>query len=86
MTYMTSNLKLILSAVGVAALLASPAMAKSRHHDVAHSLANVPSDARAETYVPATSYPASQRVYAPSQPVPAHYGDLNPDFQLGGEK
>jgi hypothetical protein len=85
---MTSNLKLILSAVGVAALLASPAMAKSRH-DVARSLANVPSDARAESIAPAPSFapPAStQRVYAPDQPVPQHYRDLNPDFQLGGER
>jgi|HubBroStandDraft_3_1064219.scaffolds.fasta_scaffold2582374_1 hypothetical protein len=86
---MTTNLKLILSAVGVAALLASPAMAKSRHHDAARSLANVPSDARAESYAPASSYaPATstQRVYAPDLPVPAHHGDLNPDFQLGGDK
>ena len=84
---MTSNLKLILSAVGVAALLASPAMAKSKHHEGARALGNVPSDARAESYAPATSYaPASQRVYAPDLPVPAHHGDLNPDFQLGGDK
>jgi hypothetical protein len=85
---MTSNLTLILSAVGVAALLASPAMAKSKHHDAARALGNVPSDARAESYAPApnASAPASQRVYAPDLPVPAHHGDLNPDFQLGGDK
>ena len=85
---MTSNLKLILSAVGVAALLASPAMAKSRH-DVARSLANVPSDARAEAFAPAPSFTpptSTQRVYAAEQPVPSHYRDLNPDFQLGGEQ
>jgi hypothetical protein len=84
---MTSNLKLILSAVGVAALLASPAMAKSRH-DVARSLANVPIDARAEAFAPAPSVApvATQRVYAAEQPVPSHYRDLNPDFQLGGER
>jgi hypothetical protein len=78
---MTTNLKLILSAVGVAALLASPAMAKSRHH----ALANVPSDVRAETYAPAPSYaPAAsgQRVYAPDLPLPAHHSDFNPDFQI----
>ncbi len=86
---MTTNLKLILSAVGVAALLASPAMAKSRHHDIARSLASVPSDVRAESYAAAPSYaPAtsSQRVYAPDLALPAHHGDLNPDFQLGGDK
>ncbi len=41
---MKANLKVILSVVGVAALLASPAMAKQKRHE---KLLVVPSDARA---------------------------------------
>jgi hypothetical protein len=44
---MKANLKVVLSSVGVAALLASPAMAKTvRHHKAAPSAIYVPSDAR----------------------------------------
>ena len=81
---MTSNLKVILSAVGVAALLASPAMAKPVHHQqAAPSTVNIPADARAsvERNTPA------QQVYSPDVRVqPNQDGDLNRDFQLGGEK
>jgi hypothetical protein len=45
---MRTNLKVLLSAVGVAALLASPAMAKSRtrhHHYAAPVTVYVPNDA-----------------------------------------
>lgn len=80
---MTSNLKIILSAVGVAALLASPAMAKTeRHHQSAASTANFPADAHASVspYAPAVT------VYSPNVKVQPHSnGTLNSDFQLGGE-
>ena len=81
---MTSNLKIILSAVGVAALLASPAMAKAqRHQHKAPSLINVPADAQASAR---TNGPAVT-VYAPDVKVQAHpINGLNPDFQLGAEK
>jgi hypothetical protein len=81
---MTSNLKIMLSAVGVAALLASPAMAKAqRHQQKAPSLINVPADAQASVR---TNGPAIT-VYAPDVKVQAHpINGLNPDFQLGAEK
>jgi hypothetical protein len=81
---MTLNLKTILTAVGVAALLASPAMAKTqRHQQKEPSLINVPADARASInpYAPAVT------VYAPDMKTQAHpISGLNPDFQLGAEK
>jgi hypothetical protein len=81
---MKSNLKLILSAVSVAALLASPALAKShaRAHHVAPSLANVPADARGSV----ESYGPAQRVYSPNVYDPALHSGLTPDRQLGGER
>jgi hypothetical protein len=84
---MKSNLKVILAAAGVAALLASPAMAKShtRSHDVARALAHVPADTRGavDSYAPAPATSA-QHVYAPELPVAPQLRLLNPDFQLGG--
>jgi hypothetical protein len=79
---MTSNLKVILSAVAVAALAASPATANS------HMRANrfVPADARASA---ATPYVAHQVVtpYGAALPEQAHeMPGQAPDFQLGGEK
>jgi hypothetical protein len=82
---MTSNLKGILSAVGVAALLASPAVAKShvRTHHVAP--ATVPADAQA--YAPAYVAHPLVTPYAPNVQQPAHETPgPNPDFQLGSEK
>lgn len=67
---MTKNAKVILSAVGITAALASPVMARTHHH----ATAPVPRDAQAQT------------VYAPEVPVPPHSTGLNPDFQLGSEK
>ncbi len=87
---MPSNLKAILSAVGVAALVASPVMAKSHAHTN-----QVPADARGA----ATPYAAGVAVpyayaphqlvtpYAPNLPERAHeMPGQSPDFQLGGEK
>src|SRR5260221_6361570 len=74
---MTSNLKVMLSALGVAALLASPAMAKShaRAHRAAPSIVKVPYDARASVR-PYASAPAVT-VYAPDLPTQPHrYGGL----------
>jgi hypothetical protein len=83
---MTSNLKVILSAVGVAALVASPAMAKTeRHHHAAPSLTSVPADVHAY----ASPYAGHPLVtpYAPDVPQQAHETPgPNPDFQLGSEK
>ncbi len=86
---MTSNLKVILSAAGVAALLASPAMAGTARHHHAAPLTSVPSDARgaAVPYVGpygrqplVTPYGANLPEQPHETPGPA------PDFQLGGEK
>ena len=80
---MTSNLKFILSAVGVAALLASPAMAKTqRHPHAAPGAVNMPADAHAS----ANPNTAAVTVYSPDVKVQAYPSNgLNPDFQLGSE-
>jgi hypothetical protein len=77
---MKTNLKVILSAVGVAVTLASPAMAKTvRQHHAAPSTVYIPSDARG-SIVP---YGASEGgTYTPSSSSPLH--GLSPDFQGGG--
>jgi hypothetical protein len=79
---MRTNLKVILSAVGVAALLASPAMAKTvRHH-------SAPVDSYG--YAAVNSFGGSFGAgwgsvtfgpYTPNMPTPAH--GLNRDFQDG---
>ena len=83
---MRTNLKVIMSAVGVAALLASPAMAKShaRTHQAAPSIVNLPYDAHASV---ALNRPAQAvTVYAPDLRVQPHEnGGINPDFQLSHE-
>lgn len=77
---MRTNLKVVLSAVGVVALLASPAMAKTmRPHHAARSTVYIPSEARGSV-TPFT--PAEGGPYTPSGPTPLH--GLNPDFQGGG--
>jgi hypothetical protein len=69
-TRLNMNTKAILSAVGIAAVLASPAMAQPRH----------------QTQSPAPASAPAQTVYAPDVPVPTHYGAVNPDSQLGSER
>jgi hypothetical protein len=66
---MTKNAKVILSAVGIAAALASPVMAKTHHQ----ATAPAPRDAQVQT------------VYAPDVPVLPHSTSINRDFQLGSE-
>ena len=74
---MRKNLKAVLSAAGVAALLASPAMAKTVRHHAAPSSVYVPSDARGSVgYGARESGP-----YTPSIPTPAH--GQSRDFQDG---
>jgi hypothetical protein len=75
---MRKNLKVVLSAAGVAALLASPAIAKTVRHHVAPPSVYVPSDARGSVggYGAVESGP-----YTPSIPTPAH--GLSRDFQDG---
>jgi hypothetical protein len=87
---MTSNLKVMLSAIAVAVVAASPAMANS-HVRANHS---VPADARASAtpYVAhrlVTPYVAHQLVtpYGAALPEASHeMPGPAPDFQLGGEK
>ena len=83
---MTPNLKVMLSAVGVAALLASPATAKShvRVHHAAPSIVNVPYDARASVQ-PYASAPAVTVYGAELPSQPRRNGSLSPDFQTNHE-
>ena len=72
---MKANLKVILSVIGVAALLASPAMAKQERPA---KLLVVPSDARAS----AAPYGLNEGgPYTPS--IPTSRYDRNRDFQNG---
>ena len=74
---MRMNLKTILSAAGVVALLASPAMAEGvRHHHVVSPY--YPSDARGSVARYGTFEGGP---YSPSIPSPAH--GLSRDFQDG---
>ena len=79
---MTSNLKVILSAVGVAALLTSSALAKTENHRAA-PVVNVPANAQGF----AGPNGSAVTVYAPDVKVPAHATPtrVNPDFQLSTE-
>jgi hypothetical protein len=82
---MKSNMKVILSAMGVVALLASPALAKSQRHQhhAAPSLANIPADAQASDAHSVVVQPYSAQTRQPVY-TPENNG-LNPDYQLGGE-
>ncbi|HSV22549.1 MAG TPA: hypothetical protein VLJ17_05910 [Xanthobacteraceae bacterium] len=76
---MNTNMKVMLSAFGIAALLASPAIAKTvPHHSVAPSAAYIPYDARASV-APYGAFEGGP--YTPSRPAPAH--GVSPDFQGG---
>jgi hypothetical protein len=84
---MRTNLKVILAAMGAAALVASPVMAKTmRHRHVAPSAAStatsVPGYARASA-VPYSPYGVANEggPYTPSKPAPG-FGKNN-DFQDG---
>jgi hypothetical protein len=82
---MTSNFKMILSAVGVAALVTSPAFAKSHVRTNHVAPAAVPANAHAS----ATPYAARPLVtpYGADVPELAHEtAGPSPDFQLGSEK
>lgn len=75
---MKTNLNVFLSAIGVAAVLASPAMAQQgRPQDPALSI--VPSDARASV---APYWRSEGGPYTPSMPT-LRYG-ASRDFQAGG--
>ncbi len=78
---MRANLKVILAAMGAAAVLASPAVAKTVHHSKAAPSA-APSDAHAST-VPYSPYGVANEggPYTPSKPAPA--SGKNNDFQDG---
>lgn len=75
---MRTNMKVILSAAGAIALLASPAMAKNARHQVAPSLISIPSDARGSV----SGYGVGEGgPYTPSLPTSTH--GVNHDFQNG---
>jgi hypothetical protein len=82
---MTSNLKVILSAIGVAALVTSPALAKS------HVRTNQVAPAAVPAYGQASVTPNAPHQlvtpYAPDvQQRPHETAGENPDFQLAGER
>lgn len=68
----------VLSAVGIAAAVASPVMARSRHVVI------VPDDAYGAQGYASPYSGQSQAVYGAERPVPPHaqYRSVNPDFQL----
>ena len=83
---MTSNLKVILSAVGVAALVASPALAKSHVRTSHVAPAAVPAYGQATAVTPNAGHPLVTP-YAPDLPQRPHEtAGQSPDFQLGSEK
>jgi len=72
-------MKMILAAAWVVAPMASPAMAKTLHHQTPAHIA-APADTRAATHQFITPYGADL-------PQPPHrINGLNPDFQIGAEK
>jgi len=76
---MNTNIKVMLSAFGIAALLASPAIAKPvPQHSVTPSAAYIPYNARASV-APYGTFESGP--YTPSRPAPAH--GVSPDFQNG---
>jgi hypothetical protein len=76
---MKTNLKVILSSVGIAAVLASPAMAKQmRPHNAA--AVTLPSDARGSVAPNATNEGGPYTPSAPTRP----YSSGKRDFQGGG--
>ena len=82
---MTSNLKVILSAVGVAALVASPALAKSHVRTNHVAPAAFPADAHG--YVTPNGVHQLVTPYSADVPQPPHEtAGQSPDFQLGSEK
>ena len=76
---MRTNLKVFLSAIGIAALLASPSMAKTtRHQHAAPSTIYIPTDARGSV----GPYGASEGgPYTPS--IPTSGRGFSRDFQDG---
>jgi len=76
---MKANLKVILSSVGIAAVLAAPAMAKQMRPHNATAL-TVPSDARGSVASNATNEGGPYTPSAPTQP----YRSGKRDFQGGG--
>jgi hypothetical protein len=79
---MTSYLKAILLTASAAALMASPALARTVHHTTPH--AGVPAYARdvpePRTFAPRTFVTP----YGADLAQPAHGGSVNPDFQVPG--
>jgi len=76
---MNTNMKVMLSALGAAALLVSPALAYTvPQRNVAPSAGYIPYDARASV-APYGTFEGGP--YTPSLPAPTH--GVSPDFQNG---
>ena len=77
---MTSYLKMVAPAAAVAALMASPVLAKTIHHHPAPSQTVVPADAHASAAPHAFVTP-----YGADLPQQPHTSAVNPDFQVPGK-
>jgi hypothetical protein len=80
---MTSYLKMVVPVAAVAALLASPVLAKTNHHHPAPSQTAVPADVHASTARPAPH--AFVTPYGAELPQQPHTSAVNPDFQVPGK-
>ena len=80
---MTSHLKTVVPAAAVAALLATPVLAKAVHHHPAPSQTAVSADAHASTAQPAPH--AFVTPYGAELPQQPYTSAVNPDFQVPGK-
>jgi hypothetical protein len=82
---MTSYLKVVLSTAGAVALLASPVLAKTAHHRVAHAYGQ----SVTVHGQPVVESPVQRQFVTPygaDLPQPAHSSSsVNPDFQVPGK-
>jgi hypothetical protein len=79
---MTSHVTMIVPAAAVAALLASPVLAKTAHHHSAPSQTVVPADVHASTAQSASH--AFISPYGADLPQQPHTSTVNHDFQVPG--
>jgi hypothetical protein len=80
---MTSYLKMIVPVAATAALLASPALAKTAHHHAASPRAAATVDEHAFTVQPAPH--AFVTPYGADLPQRPYTSSVNPDFQVPGK-
>jgi hypothetical protein len=81
---MTSYLKVVLSAAGAVALIASPVLAKTAHHRTTHAYGqSVPAYGQ-----PVAESPVQRQFVTPygaNLRQPAESSSVNPDFQVPGK-